>query len=261
MLRVIVKKRDLLRELVARSLSEANKSSALPFLWIILNPLALVVMYMVVFVTLANARLGIPADSRDFAAYMLLGLSAWLGIQQGVSSGSSSLVANAQLVKQVVFSIELLPVRHVFAALVPELIGFFAVTIYMAVKFHFVSPLLPLTIFGLMIQVFMVSGIALMLAPVVAIVRDVQNMIGIFVMAGIFLLPIPFPPGTLPGWFDVIYWLNPLAHIIWMFQDALYYGTFMHPWSWVMGPLSGIALFEMGARLFERTRDHIGDVL
>jgi len=145
--------RDLLVELVRRDLQEAYAGSVLARAWAVLHPLLLVCIYGYVFGYVFTAQLGADMPQEpDFAVFMLIGLATWLTIQPALAKSANSLVVSANLVKQVVFPIELLPVRSVVGSQVTMLVGIVAVVAYSAARFHMVSPLLVLAIYPVVAQ-------------------------------------------------------------------------------------------------------------
>jgi homopolymeric O-antigen transport system permease protein len=254
--------RDLLRELVRRDLHEAYAGSVLSQAWAVLHPLLLVSLYGFVFgyVFTSQAGTDMPAEP-DFAVFMLVGLATWMTVQAAPAKAANSLVASANLVKQVVFPIELLPVRSVLAAHVPLLIGIAAVVAYSAARFWMVSPLLPLAIYAIVAQLMLLTGVGLFLSALTVYVRDTRDVVQVWSTVGIFLLPIIYPPGSLPHWFTLILYANPFSYGIWCLQDVFFFGDFRHPFAWLMIGLLGLGALCFGYAFFERTRENFGDAL
>jgi lipopolysaccharide transport system permease protein len=258
----IVQRRALLWELVRRDLSEAYAGSMLAGFWAILHPVFLISLYLFVFGFVFTARLGAELpEAPDFAVYMLTGLSCWLAMQGALARSTTSLLASSNLVKQVVFPIELLPIRSVISAQLPLLIGIVVVTVYSLVRFGFVSPLLPLVIYVVAAQLVMMTGIALFCSALTVFVKDVKDFVTFFTAFGVFLLPIIYLPGTLPSAFEWVLVFNPLSHAIWCLQDIFFFQAVMHPWSWLALGVLAVGSLWFGARFFERTRMNFGDAL
>ncbi len=260
--RRIWKQRELLRELVRRELDENYAGSMLARSWAILHPLLLIALYLFVFGYVFTTRIGADLPTvPDFAVFMLAGLACWLTVQSALGKATSSLIAASNLVKQVVFPLELLPVRSVIAGHLPLLIGIVGVTLYSLLRFGIVSPLLPLVIYVVAAQAMLLVGITLFLSAMAVFVRDTRDVVQFFTAFGVFLVPVIYIPGSLPRAFEILLWLNPLSHAIWCFQDIFFFQSFRHPWSWLLvGVMAPLAL-AAGWRFFERTRPNFGDVL
>lgn len=254
--------RELLRELVRRDLSEAYAGSVLAKSWALLHPLLLIALYLFVFGYVFVARLGaeLPAVP-DFAVFMLAGLSAWLTVQAALAKATGSLVAASNLVKQVVFPLELLPIRSVIAAQLPLMIGLLCLTLYSLVRFGLLSPLLPLLLYVIPALALLLTGLSLLLSAMNVFIRDTRDFVQFFLAFGIFLSPVIYTPGSLPPRFEIALWFNPLSHAIWCLQDIFFFQSFKHPVSWLLlGPLAVVALW-LGWRFFQKTRANFGDVL
>ena len=77
-------------------------------------------------------------------------------------------------------------------------------------------------------------GFGFALAAVGVFFRDIRELVQMFVIAAIFLMPIVYLPGSVPGGFDEVIWLNPFTYMVWCYQDVLYFGRIEHPWAWVV---------------------------
>ena len=74
-------------------------------------------------------------------------------------------------------------------------------------------------------------GASYFLAALGVYLRDLKEMAQVFLSVGIFLVPIFYFPSWVDqiwGPFKVILWCNPFSHVIWCYQDVLYYGEFKH---------------------------------
>jgi lipopolysaccharide transport system permease protein len=83
----------------------------------------------------------------------------------------------------------------------------------------------------------------------------------LFGSAGIYLLPVFYLPTWVPNLFRPLIYLNPFSHIIWCYQDVLYYGRFEHPWAWVVTLIFNFLIFSLGYRLFCKLKPMLGNVL
>src|SRR3954451_18760787 len=95
--------RGLLRNLLARDLSVRYKSSVLGFLWTLLNPLLLMLVFTIVFQILQ------PVDVEHFPVFIFIGILAWNFCVGGLTACINSVVGNGNLVRKVYFPREMLP--------------------------------------------------------------------------------------------------------------------------------------------------------
>jgi ABC-2 type transport system permease protein len=219
--------RELLRSLVTKELKVKYKNSFLGFLWSLLRPLCLLLIYWLVLGKFLRSN--IP----DYAFYLFAGLVAWDLFGSTVNAATGSIVTNSGLIKKVYFPREILPLATVGAGLVHfglQLLVMFAVLV--AFRYDFLGAnllLLPLAIIPLV--AFLVA-ISLLVSAANVFLRDVQHLIEVFLLFWFWLTPIVYPINFA---FDVfgkrelfgirlstIYMLNPMANIVVAFQRGIY---------------------------------------
>lgn len=259
---VMIRYRGLLIEMTKRELSEQYAGQIFGKLWAIAHPLLLMALFVFLFNFVFKARidssLNVPLD---YTTYILAGLLPWLGFQAAMSRSCTAFTSKASLVKQVVFPIEILPARIVFASLFGQIVSLVALLLYV-LAVHGLPPatylLLPVLF---LLQIIAMLGAAFALASVGVFIRDLKDIVQIFTAWGIYLAPVVFLPEWVPGILRPILYVNPISYMVWCYQDALFYGRFEHPWAWgVFGAGSVLALVG-GYRLFRRTRGEFGNLL
>ncbi len=261
-LRRIWLRRELLDELVRRELQDAYAGSVLARAWSVLHPLLMTLLYLFIFGYVFQARgvLPFPAGT-DFAVFVLPGLACWLTVQAAISRASTSLTSARNLVKQVVFPIELLPIRAVLGAQLPMLIGIGFVLVYALLRHGEVSPLLPLLVPAWLALLALLAGCGLLIAVATAFLRDIRDIVQFVLAIGLFLTPTLYLPGAIPVWFEALLWLNPFSHAVWVLQDIVFFQAIRHPFSWLLLPAFGLAALWLGARVYAVGQPRFGDVL
>jgi lipopolysaccharide transport system permease protein len=231
-------------------------------LWTVGHPLFLAALLAVVFNYLVGARFGgsnpLPLD---YTVFLLAGLLPWQTFATVLGTASSDVVSNENLVKQVVFPVEVLPVKGVINALPTLGVGLVFLLVYVlltagAVPWTFV--LVPVLV---LVQVVWMCGVALLLSATGVFFRDLKDVMRLFVAAGVYLLPVIYRPGFMPEVLRPLVVANPLSVMVWCYQDALYFGRFEHPWAWVAYPSFALVTFYGGFTLFQRLRPFFGNVL
>ncbi len=212
----------MLGNLVRMELRAKYKSSALGFVWSLLNP----AMYLVVFYVAFNIilRAGIPR----YPIYLLSGLLVWNFFTTALLAGTGSIVSNAGLVRKVWFPREVLALSAVGAALVhfmlQSLVLVAALVVFRhPVDFAFVA-LLPLALLALLV---LVSGLALLLSALNVYLRDIQHFLELAIMAWFWMTPIIYSYTLITSHFagsNFPALLNPITPIVLTFQRALYGG-------------------------------------
>ncbi|MHB0857725.1 MAG: ABC transporter permease [Anaerolineae bacterium] len=226
-LRELVSYRDLIWNLVVRDLKVRYKNSVLGFLWSLLNPLMLMVVFTVVFTIM------LPNDSTsNFPVFVLCALLPWNFFSVAVSSSVPSIVQNATLVKKVYFPREILPIATVLSSLANFILALPVLFLLMAlfgVRSSIWLAYLPLI---MLVQVAFTVGVALILSTLNVFYRDTGVIIDVVMQAWFFLTPVFYPIDLIPEssvWLGIalplrrlVYILNPMASIIASYRSILY---------------------------------------
>ena len=205
----------MLHNLISRELKSRYKGSVLGFLWTILTPLFMAIIYVFFLRLLAR---GVPMER------IIIGVFAWQFTAQAVNSGLTAITGNANLVKKVFFPRIILPTAATLAQLVTYLFSLLVqlvlVAILLGVKGEHLNvwtlalPLLVLyhTLFNL--------SLAYLLSTANVFFRDAQHLVGVLLTAWFFASPAMYDlsvvekvAGEHPMILD-LYMLNPMAIII-----------------------------------------------
>ncbi len=264
-IRLMTRHRVLIWEMTRREIGQRYAGQVLGSLWAIGHPIFLMGLYVFVFAFVFPTRFSISETMpRDLVTYILAGLIPWLTFSESMGKGTGVILAHSGLVKQVLFPIEILPVKVVLATFLTQIIATATLLVYMFALgggWPFTVVILPLLFF---FQILAMIGVGYFLSAVGVYFRDLKDIVQVFLTAGLFLAPILYLPHWLSKiWlpFHVILFLNPFSHLVWCYQDLLYYGRFQHGWSWVVIIVLSIGVFYGGYWTFRRLNRMFGDLL
>lgn len=216
----IVAHRDLLAMLVSRNIKIRYKESALGFLWTLLGPVFLILIYGVFMNIIMKFGMPMPV--------LVSGIFVWQFLAMCLGDSSFAIIGNANLVKKACFPRALLPLSIVFANFVNFLLSLLVMVIYLVVlgpDFHNMA-WLPL---ALIAQLILCSGVSMALCALNVFFRDVQHLTGIFTMAWFFLTPVVYDI-AMPSIVSItnhypllgsLYFANPMAGIMALYRTAL----------------------------------------
>jgi ABC-type polysaccharide/polyol phosphate export permease len=216
--------RELLIGLTRKEIKVKYKNSLLGFLWSMINPLMMLVVFYVAFGIIFRLR---AAGGINFYAFFLMaGILPWNLFSTALMTSTGSVVANADLVKKVYFPREVLPLSYLGSA------SFHFILQEMVLIVFLLAFRIPLTpwIFAfpllLLLQIIFLSGLSMLLSAVNVFFRDVMHFTEIFLLAWFWMTPIIYPVAliqdNMPAWAVRIYLLNPMAHIILLWQRIVY---------------------------------------
>lgn len=262
LLTLLTRHRQLTLELVRREITDRYLGQVFGFLWAFGHPVILMTVYIFIFVFVFKVKVGSTQEMPlDYTTYLLAGLIPWISFQESMAKSSTVILSSANLVKQVIFPIEVLPVKGALASMVTEVIFLGLLILYVLVT-NFALPwtylLLPLL---LLLQLLTMIGVAYILSSIGVYLRDVKDFVQIFSVIGVYLLPIFYLPNFVPDLFRPLLYLNPFSYMVWCYQDALYFGRFEHWWAWIVFTMMSLVIFVVGYRLFRRLRVMFGNVL
>jgi len=259
---LLTRHRQLTFELAKREINERYSGQFFGTLWTIGHPLILIFVYIFVFAFVFKTRVGGTSDlPLDYTSYMLAGLIPWLAFSDVMGKASTVIVANANIVKQVIFPLEVLPVKTVVATLVTESIFLVMLAIYTLITHHallWTYFLLPVVF---ILQTLAMIGVSYLLAAIGAYFRDVKEIVQDFSTVAFFILPILYLPEAVPAALRVLLYINPFSYMIWCYQDVLYFGRIAHPWAWAVFSLLSLLVFVLGYRVFRKLKTMFGNVL
>jgi ABC-type polysaccharide/polyol phosphate export permease len=251
--------RELFGNLFRRDVQAKYRGSWLGLAWTLANPVLLMAVYLLVFSVLWETPFG---SEGHYGLFLLVGLSAWIFFASSVQSAARSLLDNANLIRKTRFPRQLVPLSVVATHLIS-----FAVMLVALLVLNFAllprvrdTEWLALPI-GLGV-VAIASGLALAIACLNVLFRDVEFLVAALLLPLFFLTPVLYPLSdpqiSQHAWLvDLIHWANPLAPAIEALRDPLFYGELPSVWDVVYVLVASIAALALGALVFRRVDDQI----
>lgn len=226
--------REMLKNLVSKDLRTRYKGSVLGFFWTFLNPLLMLAVYTIVFSTIM--KMGI----KNYAMFLFVALLPWTYFATSIQSSTMAIIYNNGLVKKIYFPVEVLPLSIVLGNLVNYLLSLFIlVPALYFFKIHLTWAVIYFPIV-LLVQTLLTLAFAVLLSSLNVYFRDLEHMLGIFLMAWFYLTPVIYPAYLVPKKYVALFYLNPLTTIIEGYRDIFYFGK--APALTGMGVLAGISL-------------------
>lgn len=252
----------LLRNLAWRELTQRFRGSVLGLAWIYLQPIFMLVVYTFIFSVVFKVRWGEVGESKsEFAVLLFVGMSVFGFFSDCVGKSSQIIVQQPNLVKKVVFPLEVLPLSVLVAAFIQFLVNICALVVFDILAHGRLNPtalFLPLVIFPLAV---FTSGVCLALAALGVFLRDVGQAVGIGLSALLFLSPVFYPLSAMPEVYRGWLLLNPLTWPIEQARAVLVLGELPDFVGAIIYGLLALLVLALGMRGFMSARPAFADVI
>jgi lipopolysaccharide transport system permease protein len=249
---------DLFLNLFRRELRVKYRGSLLGLAWTLINPIVLMLGYWLLFSILLRA-----VSIEHYPLFVMSGLVTWIFFQGGVQMSSSSLIGQSNLVKQVRFPRQLLPLSVVATNLV-TLVVMLAVLIPLNLIFVPETRSTFWITFPMMLPLIAVtSGLAIVVAAATVIFRDVEHLITTIMLPWFILTPIFYTFDQLPGLegnervANAIYYGNFMAPVVEAVRDPMFFGVAPSLGDAVYSVVAGLLALGAGALVFRRLDDRL----
>ena len=261
--RILWQNRSLLWQMTKRNIGTRYRGSLLGLVWSFMHPLLMLVVYTFVFSVVFKAKWGVTNQEGrgSFAVIMFCGMMLYSLFAESISLSSTTVVSNQNLVKKVIFPLEILPMTCVCTTYILGLAWIILLLLgsYFILGFiGWTMLLLPLVILPCII---FTTGIAFFVAALGVYVRDTQYALGIILQILFFATPIFYPVSAVPEKMRGILMWNPLSVFIEQARNVFLYGK-LPDWCFLgLSTVVAVVVLQFGVFFFRRTKRGFADVL
>lgn len=204
---------------VKREFQSRYRTSMLGALWIILQPLAMILVYTLIFSQVMRAKLPGVDSAYGYSIYLCSGTLAWAFFSETISRSQNMFIDNANLLKKLNFPRICLPAIISLSSTINFIIIFslFIVFLFASNSFPGLSILAMAPL--LAIQLLFSMGLGLTIGVLNVFFRDIGQIMGILLQFWFWFTPIVYPTSIVPDWASPYIMLNPMARLIVAYQD------------------------------------------
>jgi lipopolysaccharide transport system permease protein len=255
----LVTYRELIRNLVLKDLKLKYRGSVLGFLWSLINPVALLLVYTLAF------KIIMRHPQPDFLLYLLIGILAWTFFAGSLTMAAGSIVDAGSLMKAVRFPRAILPLASVFFNLVQYLLTV-VVLLPILLAAYGVMPTATMLLFPvfLTLQVLFIAGLALMVAAATAFFRDVKHLLDISLSLLFWTTPIVYPLAQLSQASEraqALLMFSPMSPFVLAYHDLFYHRQWPDLSLWVITVSYAVTSAAVGLALFLSVEDRLSERL
>lgn len=249
--------RELFFFLAWRDLKVRYKQTVLGVTWVILQPILTMGVFSFIFGTIAN----LPSNGIPYPLLTFCGLLPWQLFGRALSSSSTSLVAQQNLITKIYFPRMIIPLASILSGMVDFCVSLVVMFVLMAIYGIFPSiRLITLPLF-LLLALAASSMAGLWLSALNVKYRDVQQLIPFLTQFLMYITPVAYSSSVIPVSLLPIYSLNPMVCVIEGFRWALLGQSFQLTFSFYISLGILIILLVSGLLYFKNMEDTFADIV
>jgi lipopolysaccharide transport system permease protein len=248
--------RELLYFLTWRDIKVRYKQTLLGAAWAIIQPLATMLLFTLVF----NRLAGLDTGHVPYPLFAYTGLLIWTFFSNAVTNSTNSLINNTNLITKVYFPRAFIPAAAVGAGLVDLAIAgliLVGLLIYYGVSPDWGLALLPLF---LLLSVMLALAVGMLISALTVKYRDLRHALPFLIQFWMFASPVIYPSGLVPEPWRHLIALNPLTGIIEGFRAALLGGTF-DPTATTLAIVMTLGMLAFSFYVFRRIEETFADLI
>ncbi len=251
--------RDLLYFLIWRDLKGRYRQTALGPLWFVLQPLMSMVLYSLIFGSIAR----LPSDDQPYTVFTYVALLPWGFFSNAVSAGTNSLLGSISLISKVYFPRIIVPLAQLLSSLVDLLISL--VILALMLVYYQARPTWGVVLLPVYLAVMgaMGLGLGLWFSGIIVRYRDFGQIVGFVVRVLMYLSPVVYSMSLIEARFPEWLWLyrlNPVTAVIDGFRWALLGSGYAPDWTLAAAALVAAAVLVGGLYMFKRVERTIVDI-
>jgi len=235
--------------------------SLLGSIWAILNPLAMILIYTIIFSKVMGAKLGGIDDTMAYSMFICAGLLTWGFFSELLGRCQTIFIDQANMLKKVSFPRITLPIILLFSSSINFAIIFCLFLLFLLITGRFpgwsLLGFLPL----LLIQQTFAIGLGILLGTLNVFFRDVGQFVGIVLQFMFWLTPIVYPVTILPEWVRNIIELNPMTQLIVAYQQIILHGQWPNWAQFQFHIIGAMTALFVGFIVFQKLSGDIVDEL
>ena len=253
--------RDLIAQLTERDTRSRYRGSAMGLFWSAVHPLLMLTVYTVFFTEIMPGRWPGTGDRVQFAMVLFIGLLLHGFLAESINRAPSLVTGQPNLVKKIVFPLDVLPVVAIGTAAFHMAVGFVIWLVFHVVAIG--APPLTALLFPVVFAplVLMTLGVCWFLAAIGVYLRDVGHIVPVVSAVLLFASPVFYPLEALKPPLRTIVAFSPLTTPIEQARQVLLAGEIPRWDVWVAYTAVAIVVAWLGAAWFRATRKGFADVL
>jgi len=252
--------RNLIDSMARRDLSAKYAGSILGWIWSFIQPFVMILVFWFIFSVGFRVR---PTNDIPFVVWLTAGMAAWFIFAEIVSNSPNLVVSITNLVKKTLFPSEVLPVINILVSLFSHFIFLFILLGLLLLQNMDFSFYFFQAVYYLVCLLVLAGGLSWGIAAVHVFIRDVGQIVGVFIQVGFWATPIFWDAGMMSPKIQLLLKLNPMHYVVQGYRDSfIYFVPFWHhPFETVYFWAVSLVILTFGSHVFLKLKPQFADVL
>lgn len=255
-LREFYQYRDLLYTLAWRDIKVRYAQTFLGLLWAVLQPLATLLIFVLVFGKVARIETGVI----PYPVFAICGMSAWSYFSFVMGQSGTSIIHAQNLVQKIYFPRLIIPISKAITGFIEFAVTFVFIIVIMA-YYNFMPGItilwLPLFI---IVTIICALSVGIWLSALTIRYRDFQHIVPFMVQLGMWVTPVAYPATLVPEKYYFLYYMNPMAGVVEGFRWSLLGTAPPNDWAWLSFSVI-LVIFISGLYYFRKMERIVADIV
>ena len=260
-LKTLYNNRYMIKSFALADLKKRYTGSFGGMLWSVIQPLAFLLTYYVVFSYFFKAKVSAEYGTSSYALWLISGLLPWFFFSDTVTRSASALHENQALVTKTLFPSEIIPVCLLVSGIINHVIGLAIFFIFSLAITGGVSVFSPVVVLYFFLMSILVLGISWGISSLNVFVRDTGQIVTIVLNLMFFYTPIIYPFGIIPKKLQILFKLNPMYHVVEGYRGVLVASKVPDLYHLLYLFLFASASFIAGGLIYKKLKPAFADVL
>jgi ABC-2 type transport system permease protein len=243
--------RRILGLLVRRDLKVRYAGSALGYVWTVLDPLLMTLVYFVVFTQIFHRTAG--PEFKPYVLYLVTGQLPWFWFSGAVLATTKALRSESQMVRSSNVPRELWVLRVVMSKGMEYLFGLPILAIFALAYLTGPNKYLVLLPLSWLLEITLLTGIGMILAPLTVLVKDVNRIVPVVLRIFFYMSPVLYSVSRLPENLQFVYQFNPTTGFLELSHAAFFPAAVDGHWDFIWhSALWAVGVLAIGIFVFAR---------
>lgn len=246
---------------VKREFQSKYTNSMLGIAWTFIQPLAMIIVYTVIFSQIMKSRLPGVESTFGYSIYLCAGVITWGFFAEVVGRAQNVFIDNANILKKLSFPRLCLPIILILSSGLNFAIIFGLFIVFTVLTGNFPGWSIFLILPVLAIQIMFSIGLGITLGVLNVFFRDIGQLFAVILQFWFWLTPIVYPASILPSTAQLLTKFNPMSPVIAAYQNIMVHDQPPDWLSLLPTTIIGVLLCVWGLRLFQKHSGEIVDEL